>query len=85
MEGDMFFRDTPNKKILISKKGKHQKVKPLIQNTYTKIKMVIKFVSDLRPVGSSPGTPASSTNKTHGHDITKILLKVALNTITLIQ
>jgi len=33
----------------------------------------------------SPGTPTSSTNKTHGHDITKILLKVALNTITLIQ
>ena len=29
-------------------------------------------------------TPASSTNKTHRHDITKILLKVALNTITLI-
>ena len=26
-------------------------------------------------------TPASSTNKTHCHDITKILLKVALNTI----
>jgi hypothetical protein len=40
MVGDMLFRDTPNKKILIPKKGKHQKVKPLIQNTYTKIKMV---------------------------------------------
>ena len=31
----------------------------------------------------SPGTPVSSTNKTDRHDITKILLKVALNTITL--
>jgi len=31
----------------------------------------------------SPGTPVSSTNKTDGHDITKILLKVALNTITI--
>ncbi len=32
----------------------------------------------------SPGTPVSSTNKTDHHDITEILLKVALNTITLI-
>ena len=31
----------------------------------------------------SPGTPVSSTNKTYYHDITGILLKVALNTITL--
>ena len=30
----------------------------------------------------SPGTPVSSTNKTNCHDITEILLKVALNTIT---
>jgi hypothetical protein len=29
-----------------------------------------------------PGTPVSSTNKTYRHDITEILLKVALNTIT---
>jgi len=29
------------------------------------------------------GTPVSSTNKTDHHDITEILLKVALNTITL--
>jgi hypothetical protein len=29
------------------------------------------------------GTPVSSTNKTDRHDITEILLKVALNTITL--
>jgi hypothetical protein len=31
----------------------------------------------------SPGNPVSSTNKTDCHDITEILLKVALNTITL--
>ena len=31
----------------------------------------------------SPGTPISSTNKTDLHDITEILLKVALNTITI--
>ena len=30
------------------------------------------------------GTPVSSTNKTDRHDITEILLKVALNTIILI-
>jgi hypothetical protein len=29
----------------------------------------------------SPDTPVSSTNKTNRHDITEILLKVALNTI----
>jgi hypothetical protein len=30
----------------------------------------------------SPGTPVSSTNKTYCHDITEILLKVVLNTIS---
>jgi hypothetical protein len=29
----------------------------------------------------SPDAPVSSTNKANGHDITEILLKVALNTI----
>jgi hypothetical protein len=43
---------------------------------------VIKFVSDLRQVGGFfPGTPISPTNKTGRHDITDILLNVALNTI----
>jgi hypothetical protein len=32
----------------------------------------------------SPGTPVSSTNKTDHHDIAEILLKVVLNTITLV-
>jgi hypothetical protein len=41
----------------------------------------MKFVSDLWHVGGF--TPVSSTNKTDCHDITEILLKVALNTITL--
>ena len=36
---------------------------------------VIQFVSDFS------ATPVSSTNKTDHHDITDILLKVALNTI----
>jgi hypothetical protein len=33
----------------------------------------------------SPGTPVSPTNKTDRHDITEILLKVALNNINLNQ
>ena len=41
---------------------------------------VIKSSSDLRQVG---GTPVFSTNQTDRHDIAKILLKVALYTITL--
>jgi hypothetical protein len=45
---------------------------------------VIKFVSDFEQVCSFfPGTPVSSTNETDNHDIAEILLKVALNTITL--
>ena len=43
---------------------------------------VIKFVSDSWQVGDFPGTPVSSTNKTDSHNITEIVLKVALNTIT---
>jgi hypothetical protein len=40
------------------------------------------FASDLLQVGGfSLGTPVSSTDKTDRHDITEILLKVALNTI----
>ena len=42
---------------------------------------VIKFVSDLRQVFS--GDSGFSTNKIGCHDITEILLKVALYTITL--
>jgi hypothetical protein len=47
---------------------------------------VIKFVSyQLLATGRwfSPDTPVSSINKTDRHYITEILLKVALNTITL--
>jgi hypothetical protein len=40
---------------------------------------VIKFVCDLRQVGVF--FPVSSTNKIDRHDITEILLKVALNAI----
>jgi len=51
---------------------------------YSKQHYVIKFVSDLRQLGGFfTGTPVSSTNKADRHDITEILLKVVLNTITL--
>ena len=44
---------------------------------------MIKFVSDLRQISGFLQVldPVSSTNKTDRHDITEILLKVALNTI----
>jgi hypothetical protein len=44
---------------------------------------VIKFVSDLQQVSGFLRvlSPVSSINKTDHHDITEILLKVALNTI----
>ena len=41
---------------------------------------VIKFVSDLRQVDAW-FSPVSSTNESDRHDITEILLKVALNAI----
>jgi hypothetical protein len=41
---------------------------------------VIKFLSDMRQVGVFS---VYSTNKTNRHDITEILLRVVLNTITL--
>ena len=39
---------------------------------------VIKFAAELC---FSPGTPIFPTNKTDRHDVTEILVKVALNTI----
>jgi len=41
---------------------------------------VFQWLADL---WCSPGTPVSSTSKADRHDITKMLLKVALNIITL--
>jgi hypothetical protein len=51
---------------------------------YSIQRYVIKFVSDLRQVGGFLRVLLISyTNKTDRHDIAEILLKVALNTITL--
>jgi hypothetical protein len=52
---------------------------------YLKQPYVIKFVSDLRKVCDFLRVlwfPVSSTNKTDRHNITEIVLKQALNTIT---
>jgi hypothetical protein len=56
----------------------------MTSNVYSIQYYVIKFVSDLRQ-WFSPGTPVSSANKTDIHDVTEILLKVALNTINQIK
>jgi hypothetical protein len=42
---------------------------------------VVSSNPDQGEVAFSAGIPVSSTNKTNCHDIAKILLKVALNTI----
>jgi hypothetical protein len=45
---------------------------------------VIKFVSDLRQVSDFLRVlPVASTNKTDRHNITEILLKLALYTLTI--
>ena len=54
-----------------------------VDEVYSIQQYMIQFVSDLRQVGCFSGTPISSTNKTDHHDITEILMKVALNTINL--
>jgi len=61
----------------------YQSSNPSHGDMYSKQHYVIKFIGDLRLVGFFSGTPVSSTNKTDRHDITEILLKVVLNTITL--
>ena len=54
---------------------------PVHGEVYSIQHYVIKFVSNLRQVGGFLRYSDSSTNKTDRHDITEILLKVALNTI----
>jgi hypothetical protein len=51
--------------------------------TITHSERLSRFSLSLFSYLFSPGTPVSSTNKTGLHDIIEILLKVALNTITL--
>ena len=53
---------------------------PTHSEAYSIQHYVAKFLSDLR--WFSLGTPVPSTNKTDSHDITKILLKVAVSNIS---
>jgi hypothetical protein len=47
---------------------------------------LFQLLSDLQQgSGFSPGSPVSFINKTDRHVVTEILLKVALNTITLCE
>ena len=55
---------------------------PVNGKVYSIQHYVIQFVSDLRQVSVFTWYLVSSTNKTDRHDITDILLIVALNTIT---
>ena len=52
---------------------------PVLSNAY----ITSKMLHGRQSVNLSLFTPVSSTNKSDCHDITEILLKVALNTITL--
>jgi hypothetical protein len=54
-------------------------VVPVHSEVYSIQHYVINFVSDFRPVGGF--LRVLCTNKTDCHDITEILLKMALNTI----
>ena len=56
---------------------------PVHGEVYSIQHYVIKFVSDMHATGRWFSDPVFSTNKTDRHDITEILLKVALNTIIL--
>jgi hypothetical protein len=57
---------------------------PIHGEVYSTQHYVIKFVSDLQHVGGFlTGTLVSSTNKTDRHDITEILMKMALSTMNL--
>jgi hypothetical protein len=51
-------------------------------NTFSiAMSVMLQIVSWLTGRYFSPGPPVSSNNKTDRHDITEILVKVALNTI----
>jgi hypothetical protein len=52
----------------------------MLDEVYSIQHYAIKFVSELQEVGGF--SPVSSINKTDSHNITEILLKVALNEYT---
>jgi hypothetical protein len=57
---------------------------PQVTNNHSLIYICIHLLRiDVILNANVPGSPISSTNKTDHYNITEILLKVALNTITL--
>jgi hypothetical protein len=54
----------------------------LVFNPKVRFSLLCYDENKLHSMTFSPSTPVSSTNKTDRHDITEILLKVALSTIT---
>ena len=69
---------------ITTKSCEFETLNPAHGEVYSFQHYVIKFGSELRQDGSYfPGTPVLSTNKTDHHDISEILLKVALNSIIL--
>ena len=77
----MFLRGRRGRNHMVLSPQKLQVRNLFPDNVYSIQHYVIKFVSGRLLY---PGIAVSSTNKTDRHDITEILLKVALNTITLI-
>jgi hypothetical protein len=63
--------------------GRRGRVRMIVEITTLCDKVCQWLVSGLWIFPDTPGTPASSTNKTDPHGITEILLKVALSTIPL--
>ena len=58
-----------------SNTDKYQYLSPTRMSSYITMKVPLNIIYFL-------GTPVSSTNKTDRHDVTEILMKVALNTIS---
>jgi hypothetical protein len=63
---------------------KNRKLSTLCFNSFHILSLLYNYLVTGRR-WSSQGTPGSSISKTDRQDITEILLKVALNTITKIQ
>ena len=70
-ESKITFRDTTT---ILQNTDKHQYISPTRMFSYITMKAPLNIKYFL-------GTPVSSTNKTDRHDVTEILLKVALSTI----
>ena len=60
----------------------HCELEPRSGEIYSIQHYVIKFVSDLRQLGGFLWVLFFSTDKTEHHDITEILLRVALSTLS---